>query len=528
MNMPGSQNVRQLSLGAWLAIAFTVLSLLLTVSLTLFSDRAASNQVRDGIGANLAELAQQTTGRLDRAMFERYREVRLIAERLSGGGHADPAATRQTIESVQKSYPHYAWIGVTDAAGIVRTATRGMFEGVDVSARPWFRNAIADQAVGDVHDAMRLAQLLGTQGREPQRFVDIAFPLTDAANQITGVLSVQLSWNWASDIQAAIFAPVSSHRNVEMLIVSTNDTVLLGPSTLQGTRLQLPSLQAAARGESGYSKEVWPDGQTYLVGYSRDNGFDAYPGLKWRVLVRQTLAGAYAPVDQLHERMLLGGLVAAVLFSLLGWLLARLVTRPLLDLTDVARGIEAGYAVKAPTAGAYREVALLGNAFNSLVKSLQNNESELRHSHAAMERRVSERTAELREALDGVRANEERVQAVIDTAHEAFIGMDFEGRITDWNDAAEKLLGWKRVEVLGESLVDIVVPERFQTPFVQALAGFLTTGKAPFTDQQVQRTVMDKSGKEMAVEMKIGLINTPEVQLFSAFVRPVSDERWWS
>ena len=516
-------NFGRFSLGAWLATAFTALSLLLTLSLTAFSDRAASNQVREGIGANLTELAQQTASHLDRSMFERYREVRLIAQRLSGD--TDPATVRTEIEALQRSYPHYAWIGVTDTAGVVRTATRGMLEGVDVSARPWFRNAIAKQPMGDVHDAMLLAPLLGTPGGEPLRFVDIAFPLTDAAGQAAGVLGAHLSWNWTREIQDAIFAPVSHHRSVEMLIVSTTGLVLLGPSGVQGTALQLPSLEAAGRGESGYSKETWPDGKAYLVGYGRDAGFDAYPGLGWRVLVRQALDEAYAPVNQLHRRMLLGGIVAALLFSLLGWWVARLITRPLLDLTDVARGIEAGYAVKAPVTAAYREVSMLGSAFNSVVKSLQDNEAELRHSNAALERRVSERTAELRKAFDDVHANEQRAQAMIDTAQEAFIGMDFEGLITDWNDQAEKLFGWKRFEVLGESLADIILPERHQTVFVQALAHFLTTGQAPFTGHLMQRTVIDRQGREMEVEMKIGLINTAEVKLFSAFVRPVPSGR---
>lgn len=516
----GESALRRWSLKAWLALAFTALSLMLTLSLTLFSDRAASRQVREAIAANLTELAQQTASRLDRSMFERYREVGLIARRL--GGQTDADTIRSEIEALQKSYRHYAWIGVTDAQGVVRTATRGMLEGVDVSARPWFRNALDDHPMGDVHDALLLSKLLGTSDAEPLRFVDIAFPLKDAAGLTAGVLGVHLSWNWASDIQDAIFTPVSRHRSVDMLIVSTTGLVLLGPKDVQGTTLQLPSLETASRGESGHTTETWPDGQTYLVGYTRDHGFDTYPGLGWRVLVRQTLDEAYAPVNQLHRRMLLGGMVAAALFSLLGWLVARQITRPLLDLTDVARGIEAGYAVKAPPTSAYREVALLGNAFNSLVKGLQANEAELRQSHAAMERRVSERTAELRETVDDLRANEERVQTVIDSAQEAFIGIDFDGCITDWNAAAEELFGWKRFEVLGESLADTILPERYHIAFVKALAHFHTTGQAPFTGRLLRRKVVDRQGRELEVEMKIGLIHTSELQLFSAFVRPVS------
>lgn len=521
MGMESSSPLRRFSLGAWLAVAFTVLSLWLTLSLTLFSDRVASHQVREAIGANLTELAQQTASRLDRSMFERYREVRLIAQRL--GGAADVGTIRQEIEALQKSYPYYAWIGVTDTAGVVRTATRSMLEGTDVSARPWFRNAMDGHPMGDLHDAMLLAQLLATPGSEPQRFVDIAFPLTDASGLTTGVLGVHLSWNWASEVQDAIFTPVNRHRIVDLLIVSASGVVLLGPKDLQGAALTLPSVAAAGRGESGHATETWPDGRRYLVGYSRDNGFDTYGGLGWRVLVRQTLDDAYAPVNQLHRRMLLGGLAAALVFSLLGWLVARLITRPLLDLTDVARGIEAGYAVKAPTTAAYREVATLGNAFNSLVKGLQANEAELRQNHAALERRVSERTAELRETVDDLRANEERVQTVIDSAQEAFIGIDFDGCITDWNAAAEELFGWKRAEVRGESLADTILPERYHIAFVKALAHFHTTGRAPFTGRLLRRTVVDRQGREMEVEMKIGLIHTSELQLFSAFVRPVSE-----
>lgn len=511
----------RVGLGAGLAIAFTALSVMLTLCLTLFSDRAASNQVRESISANLSELAQQTASRLDRSMFERYREVGLLAQRL--GAEPDPGVMRHEIDALQQSYPHYAWIGVTNSAGVVHTATRGMLEGEDVSARPWFRNALAGQPMSDVHDAVLLAQLLHPAGGEPLRFVDIAFPLKDAAGQTTGVLGVHISWKWAGEIRDAIFGPVTRHRPVELLIVSNTGSVLLGPDGVQGTTLKLPSLEAAGKGESGHSKETWPDGKTYLVGYSHDAGFNGYPGLGWRLLARQTLQEAYEPVDGLHRRLLAGGLAGAVLFSLLGWLAARLITRPLQELTDVARGIEAGYAVKAPTEAAYREVAVLGQAFNSLVKSLQDNEAELRHSNAALERRVSERTAELRGALDDVRANEERVQTVIDTAQEAFIGMDFDGCITDWNNEAEKLFGWKRFEVLGESLADTVLPERFQDAFVQALAHFHTIGQAPFTGQRMRRTVLDRQGREMEVEMKIGLIHTSEVQLFSAFVRPVTE-----
>jgi PAS domain S-box-containing protein len=512
------------SLGAYLALTFTLLSVVLTLLLTAYSDRAASTRIRESIGNNLAELANQTASRLDRSMFERYREVRLIADRLRNTQDLD--TVRRELEVLQQSYPTYAWIGLTDTQGRVLAATRGMLEEADVSARPWFRNALNNVHMGDVHDALLLAELLGASDGAPLRFVDIAFPVTDASGQITGVLGARLSWQWAKDIEQAIFVPVGRSRTVDPLIVSSTGVVLLGPPDLLGQTLDLPSLNAAQRNERDHGRETWPDGKDYLVGYSKDQGFDAYPGLGWRVLVRQDTDEAFAPVNQLHQRMLIGGFVLAALFSLMGWLVARRITRPLQELAEVAQGIEAGYAVKARSAGVYEEVATLGRAFNSLIAKLQQNEAEVRQLNVSLERRVQERTAEHEATIERLLENQTPPPTRIETTDVPFVATDLDGHITEWNAPAEKLFGWKRHEVLGDLLPDIVLAPRHHHVFIKAVAHFLTTGHAPFADQSLERTVMRRDGTEIQVAMKIRMINTSKLQQFSAFIQalPASHE----
>lgn len=513
------------SLAAYLALAFTLISVALTLLLTAYSDRAASTRIRASIGNNLSELANQTASRLDRSMFERYREVRLITDRLHDTQDLDNV--RRELEALQQSYPAYAWIGLTDTQGRVMVATRGLLEGVDVSERPWFTNALNNVHMGDVHDALLLSRLLGANESEPLRFVDIAFPITNANGQIAGVLSAHLSWQWAKDIEHEIFVPVGRSRTVDPLIVSSTGAVLLGPADLLGQTLDLPSLSAALRNDTGHVRETWPDGREYLVGYSRDQGFDAYPGLGWRVLVRQDTGEAFAPVNQLHQQLLLGGFALAALFSLIGWLVARRITRPLQDLAEVAQGIEAGYEVKARSTGVYDEVATLGRAFNSLIAKLQRNEAEMRQLNVSLERRVQERTAEYEATIDQLLESRERLQTVIETTQDPFIATDFEGHITEWNGPAERLFGWSRNEVLGELLPDIILPERHQDVFIKAVAHFLTTGHAPFADQTLERTLVKRDGTEFQVSMKIRLINTGKLQQFSAFLQapPASPSR---
>ena len=63
----------------------------------------------------------------------------------------------------------------------------------------------------------------------------------------------------------------------------------------------------------------------------------------------------------------------------------------------------------------------------------------------------------------GARARQEsaaRLSAIVDSAIDAVITIDSEGRIADWNPAARTLFGWSREEVIGRRLADCIFPPR--------------------------------------------------------------------
>ena len=61
---------------------------------------------------------------------------------------------------------------------------------------------------------------------------------------------------------------------------------------------------------------------------------------------------------------------------------------------------------------------------------------------------------ERRDALARLAESEARARLIIDTAHDAFIGIDSAGRIVTWNAQAEQTFGWTRDEALGRSLAE--------------------------------------------------------------------------
>jgi PAS domain S-box-containing protein len=480
------------TLGAWLAFASSLLTVLLTLLLTLVIERTASAGVASRIGVNLAELASQTANGLDRGRFERQREIQLMAARLAR--MKDWGEMQAELDAARSSYRFYAWLGATDSRGVLRAASGNAGE----------------------------AKLRPAGDGEPQRFFDVAFPLPGRADG--GVLVAHVSWDWAQDVRQAIFGPVL-RGGVDPLIVGADGVVLIGPADVERRKLDLASLQKAAAGERGHAIEQWQDGETYLVGFASTQGYLSSPGPGWRVLVRQQLDVAYQPLRRVQARVLAWGATLAVLFSLAGWLAARAVTRPLLNLAGAARRMAQGEDAAVQPSHAYREVEMLGSAFNAMLANLGRQAEELRKLNAELEQRVDLRTAELREAFERVRSSEQRIQAIIESAQDPFIGIDLQGRITDWSTQAEVMFGWGREEAIGRPAASLLLPERFAGSLEVALAEYARTGRSGILNRPIERVMVDRRGREIPVEIRFALVSTGHERFLTAFVHDISQRK---
>ena len=75
---------------------------------------------------------------------------------------------------------------------------------------------------------------------------------------------------------------------------------------------------------------------------------------------------------------------------------------------------------------------------------------------------ISQLLARLQRQASRRRQSEERMRLVLDTAPDAFITLDREGRIITWNAAAGRLFGWSEEEAVGRTMRDLIVPAEHQ------------------------------------------------------------------
>lgn len=99
------------------------------------------------------------------------------------------------------------------------------------------------------------------------------------------------------------------------------------------------------------------------------------------------------------------------------------------------------------------------------------------------------------------RSSEARKSAIMDHALEAMVSTDAQGRILDFNPAAEAMFGRQLAEVRGADAATLLVPERARDAFRHDLQRLGNQASASNQGQRQQLQVLRADGSELSVEM---------------------------
>ncbi|WOH51167.1 PAS domain S-box protein [Bradyrhizobium sp. sBnM-33] len=130
---------------------------------------------------------------------------------------------------------------------------------------------------------------------------------------------------------------------------------------------------------------------------------------------------------------------------------------------------------------------------------------------------------ESRLAQETLRESEQLARGIIDTALDAFVQMDDQGIVTDWNSQAEKIFGWSRAEAVGTKLSELIIPDVHRDAHKVGLERFLRTGEAAVLGRRFEIEAMRRDGKEIKVELSITELRRRNGFVFNGFMRDLTD-----
>lgn len=121
--------------------------------------------------------------------------------------------------------------------------------------------------------------------------------------------------------------------------------------------------------------------------------------------------------------------------------------------------------------------------------------------------------------------SEERNRLIMNSSLNAIINIDTQGKIIFWNKQAETVFGWKKEEVLGKALAEIIIPNQHKKQHEIGMKHYMKTGESTVLKKQIELPALKKDGTEFPVEIAIIPIKQNNELFFCSFIQDISERK---
>ena len=132
---------------------------------------------------------------------------------------------------------------------------------------------------------------------------------------------------------------------------------------------------------------------------------------------------------------------------------------------------------------------------------------------------------ERKRAEKATRESEARKGVILETALDGIITIDHEGRITEFNPAAEQIFGYRRGEAVGRELAELIIPPSLRERHRRGLRHYLATGEGPLLGRRIEITARGADATEFPTELAITRVPGDGPPHFTAYVRDITERR---
>ena len=132
---------------------------------------------------------------------------------------------------------------------------------------------------------------------------------------------------------------------------------------------------------------------------------------------------------------------------------------------------------------------------------------------------------ERKRSEEALRRSEMRKAAILRSALDCIITFDLEGKITEFNPAAERAFGCTQETALGREMAELIIPATLRESHRRGLALYNVTNAGPAQGRRMELTAMRSDGSEFPVELAISRFVIDERPMFTAYLRDITERK---
>jgi two-component system, sensor histidine kinase and response regulator len=119
---------------------------------------------------------------------------------------------------------------------------------------------------------------------------------------------------------------------------------------------------------------------------------------------------------------------------------------------------------------------------------------------------------------------DQRSRAILEIALHAFVEVDSDGFVTDWNSQAESTFGWPGTEILGRP-AQILIPPRNREDYKRQIRQILDSAPLESPQAPISARALHRDGHEFPVELSMATIPHGGCYRLGAFVRDLTQRK---
>ena len=127
--------------------------------------------------------------------------------------------------------------------------------------------------------------------------------------------------------------------------------------------------------------------------------------------------------------------------------------------------------------------------------------------------------------LDELQERNSMIDCISSSAQDAIIMMDAHGNVSFWNQAAERMFGFTREEMMDTPVHGGICPERYHSASKEGIAHFQKTGEGPVVGKVIELMGKHKRGREFPMELSLSSINFRGQRWAIAIIRDVTERK---
>lgn len=415
------------------------------------------------------------------------------------------------LQELKREYKRYDEIAMLDAANgeIVVSTTETNVGRFDEDFKLYINTLARQEApIKDIFYSEHLGQI----GMTFFGAIHKVNPVTmELSNKIIGVVLLRLSMK--NSIEPLIQNWPGMGETGETFLVRKEGKSILFLNNLRHDKdaaLRLTIPQSSPIAEPAIMCVSGHEGITKTVDYRNNRVLCAYryiPMMKWGLFAKQDAKEAFAPIEKLKKRMLVLFALCTIGIITAVFLVARSITRPVLELVRGAKAIGAGDLSQKIAVWSQDEIGMLASEFNQMAV-------KLREFYTILEQKISQRTAQLR-------ASEEKYRESINFAYDAIFTLDIEtAQIIDANKRAVELTGHSKDDLLKMKIWEIH-PQHEVNKAKQLWKKVTEEGSGVF-DEIEQIT---KDGKIVPISISASIIKYGDKRVVQKICRDITERK---